>query len=125
MQFFKNISSLANWDVLKINSLEELFCGCKSLFDISPLQKWGVGNVGNINEMFKGCKALLSADLLDFWILKSIQNADNVFEDCENLKDYPAWYGEDGFKGTNEYLLEFDKLNKTTKIFLIWVILKF
>ena len=80
---------LSNWDVSKVENMQEMFEGCEN-FTGKGLENWDVSNVLNMEYMFRICKKL-NCDLSN-WNVSNVKNMYNMFYGCNSLKNTPSWY---------------------------------
>ena len=77
-------SYVSKWDKFKINNMNKMFYGCKSLISLPNISQWNISNVNNMQNLFFGCKSLLKFP--DFYIVY-LDNNNNIFELTYNNKN--------------------------------------
>ena len=98
---------IENWDVSKVEIVEEMFCACLKLntdfsnlklkkiystenmfyncieFEGKGLEKWDVSNIVNMSGMFQGCRNLDC--YLSKWNISKVKNMQSMFYECINF----------------------------------------
>lgn len=62
------------------------------LEDLSDLAQWDVSKVENMENMFSNCRDLYDASAISFWDVSNVKDMDNIFRNCYNIERYPKWY---------------------------------
>lgn len=81
-----DISTLGNWDVSNVTTINGLFIDCKSLTDIDPIMyRWNTYNVIDASFLFLYCTSLTEVNLGN-WVFTNLQDMSCMFKGCTSLQ---------------------------------------
>ena len=83
----ESIGDLSSWNVSNVNTMYETFLFCQNLKSIGNLFRWNVSKVTNMESMFSHCENLKSVGDLSKWNVSKVEDMEGMFEHCYNLKN--------------------------------------
>lgn len=81
---------ISNWDVSNVETMGEMFIGCKKLESIGDISHWNINKLRDINYMFYGCENLTNVGDLNIWNISKIRHKENAFS-LANKDIIPKW----------------------------------
>jgi len=81
---------ISAWDVSKVESMAEMFIGCKKLESIGDISDWNIRCLKDINYIFYGCKELTNIGDLNKWDSSKLKIKENAFS-FVNKDIIPKW----------------------------------
>ena len=82
---------ISEWDVSNVDTMSEMFTGCKNLESIGDISDWKiVDKLDDITAMFYGCNKLTNTGDLNKWDASNILYKKNAFSEA-NEYIIPKW----------------------------------
>ena len=76
-------------DTSNINNMSSMFKDCSSLSSLPDISRWNTVNVNNMNSMFRGCSSLISLPDISNWNTNNVNNLGSMFRECTSLLSIP------------------------------------